>query len=160
MPVEQSADIATLNKRINDLEQQPKPGAFYSGNGYNRVYAMPFDGEKNLGELGPIRRYAMDYDALRLRSWQLYLESEVCQTVIKRFARWVVGKGLKLQAEPQKEVLATEKINIEPEDFNKVVEPRFRVFANSKIATFSYCVSCMLPALSIIHSILSPYPCG
>jgi capsid protein len=102
-----------------------------------RLQNLPYDGEKNLGELGPIRRYVLDHDALRLRSWQLYLESEICQTVIKRFSRWVIGSGLKLQAEPQKDMLATEKIDIEPEELNRVVESRFRIFSNSKIADYS-----------------------
>ena len=125
-------------ERTNETEEQPaQPQAFLGGGGYNRVFVMPYTGEKDLGELGPIRKYAIDHEALRLRSWQLYLESEICQTVIKRFARWVIGNGLKLQAEPQKEVLESEKITIDTEDFNKVTESRFKVFANSTMCDYT-----------------------
>ncbi len=31
-------------------------------------FAVSFDGEKNLGEIGPIKDYNLNYDALRLRS--------------------------------------------------------------------------------------------
>ncbi len=107
-----------------------EPQAFLPGIRYNRVYAIPFDGEKNLGELGPINKYVLDYDALRLRSWQLYLDSEVCQTVVKRFSRWVIGTGLKPQSEPQKIVLESEGIKIDAERFSRDVESRFRVFCD------------------------------
>lgn len=118
--------------------RQPRPSAYYEGHLYGSgVYNLPYDGEKNPGELGPVINYTVNHDILRMRSWQLYLESEVCQTVIKRLSRWVIGNGLKLQAEPQKEALLSEKINIDPEQFNKVVESRFRLFANSRTADYA-----------------------
>lgn len=93
-----------------------------------------FDGEKNLGEMGPPRHYVLDYDSLRARSWQAYLDSEIVQTVIRRFTTWVIGAGLKLNAEPQVEVLKTEGIDIDPEQFNDVTEARWKVYSNSKMS--------------------------
>lgn len=104
---------------------------------YKTLFTYSYNGEKNLGELGPIIDYRLDYAALRMRSWQSYLESEVTQTVIRRFVVWVIGSGLKLQANPNKVVLESEGISIEPEKFNRVVEGRFGVYFNSKMADHS-----------------------
>lgn len=113
------------------------PKASYGTGQYSNVFAVSYDGEKNLGEMGPIKEYWPDYHALRLRSWQAYLESEVAQMVIGKYIKWVIGAGLKLQAEPVKMVLKSEKININTEDFNEIVEARFSVFAKSKNADYS-----------------------
>ncbi|KKN54301.1 hypothetical protein LCGC14_0593560 [marine sediment metagenome] len=104
---------------------------------YNNIFSVSYSGEKNLGEIGPIKNYLMDHDALRLRSWQSYIESEISQIVLNKFAIWVVGAGLKLQAEPARKVLESEGIILNAEDFNDIVEARFNVFANSKSADYS-----------------------
>jgi len=49
------------------------------------IWVVPYDGEKNLGEIGPIKDYHMDYPALRARSWQSYIESEISQIVLNKF---------------------------------------------------------------------------
>lgn len=113
------------------FKNSPKPvqkQAFVRGNHLFTIY----DGEKNTGELGAPIKYNLDYHSLRIRSWQSYLEDEVTQTVIKKFVTWIIGSGLKLQAEPVKEVLAQEKIDIDINKFSKGVEARFRLYANSK----------------------------
>ena len=104
---------------------------------YNNIFSVSYDGEKNLGEIGPIKNYLMDYDGLRFRSWQSYIESEISQIVLNKFAIWIVGSGLKLQAEPAKKVLESEGITLNTEDFNDITETRFNVFANSKLADYS-----------------------
>jgi capsid protein len=113
-----------------------EPEASFSGP-YRNVFAVSYDGEKNLGEIGPIKEYWPDYHALRLRSWQAYLDSELAQMVIGKYIKWVIGAGLKLQAEPAKVVLQSEKININTEEFNEVVEARFSVFARDKEVDYS-----------------------
>ena len=100
-------------------------------------YGMTFNGEKNVGDLGPIRQYSLDHNSLRLRSWQLFLESEICQIVFQRHVRWVIGDGLKLQAEPQADVLESEKITADTSDFSKAVEARFRVYSSSRMVDYS-----------------------
>ena len=111
-------------------------GMAWSGN-YSPVYVMPYNGEKNLGEMGPIRKYLVDHNALRLRSWQLMLESEIVQTIIKSYVKWTVGSGLKLQCEPKKDVLASEKITVDTETFNKQVEARWTLYANNSMSDAS-----------------------
>jgi capsid protein len=107
------------------------PKAFLGGPGY-RLYPVSFNGEKNLGEIGPIKNYRPDYLALRYRSYQAYIESDVAQTILKKFTKWVIGSGLKLQAEPVKRVLEQEGIKIDTEFFNETVEARWSVLAKSK----------------------------
>jgi len=104
---------------------------------YNQVFTLPYDGEKDLGEMGPIRKYVINHSALRLRSWQLYLESDVCQALFKRSTIWGIGTGLKLESEPITQLLKGQKITINTEKFNNAVEARFRTFAASPICDYS-----------------------
>jgi capsid protein len=112
---------------------------------YGGVWSSSFDGEKNFGEIGPIKRYILDYHALSLRSWQSYLESDISKTVIDRYCIWVIDKGLKLQCSPVTKVLQSEGIKIESEDFNDMVEARFSIWAKSNKASYNG----MLPFNSI-----------
>lgn len=105
---------------------------------YSHLFSMSFDGEKNLGEVGPIISYKMDYPALRARSWQAYIESEVAQTVINKYAKWVVGVGLKLQAEPSAVVLESEGIKgFDSQKFSELVEARFKLFSGSSMSDYA-----------------------
>lgn len=118
--------------------ENKQPKADFQGNGtYTNIMTLSYSGEKNLGEMGPAIDYRLDYGMLRLRSWQSQLESDVCKTVIKRFVTWVVGEGLKLQSEPQIDVLGMEGITINKQDFSKIVEARFSLFKKSKSADYS-----------------------
>ncbi len=110
------------------------PEAFFpSSSGSSKViYAGSFDGEKNLGEAGPIKYLLMDYYALSVRSWEAYITSAECQTVINKFCTWVIGKGLKLQCEPVKAIVG--KID---KNFSDMVEARFSVYKASKMGDYS-----------------------
>ncbi len=120
------------------VSSKPKPTAHLDGSReFRHLFSWSYDGEKNLGEIGPIIDYRPNFPLLRLRSWQSYLESEISQTIVKKFALWVVGSGLKLQSEPAAEVLKSENITIEPEQFNDQVESRFGLFAKSKSSDYS-----------------------
>lgn len=108
---------------------QARFGGGYLGNS-RIIYPSNFDGEKNLGEAGPIRYYMMDYAALSIRSWQAYIESPIAQGVINKFTTWVIGKGLKLQSEPVKELIGESNENIKT--FTKAIEAIWKVYSNSK----------------------------
>lgn len=119
-------------------EESPKEAFVNSNSVPYHSFTVSYDGEKNLGEMGVIKNYLIDHESLRARSWQLYLESEVCQMVFRRYAKWVIGTGLKLQSEPQNSVLQTEKIKpLKTEDFNRVIEARWKVYSNSKMGDYS-----------------------
>lgn len=109
----------------------------YITGGQTFAISVNFNGEKNLGEAGPIRKYNMDYEALRLRSWQAYLESEIAQTVINKYISWVIGGGLKLQSEPSNTVLKLEGILMDDQAFKQSVESRFDVYCKMNEASYS-----------------------
>lgn len=103
----------------------------------SRGVAVSFNGEKNLGEIGPARSYSLDYDMLRVRSWQAYIESEVFRTIVDKFTLWVISGGLKLQTVPIKQVLKGAGINLDSEAFNEAIETRFFVYAKSTLSDYA-----------------------
>lgn len=112
--------------------------AFRSGSGtYRTLFTTSYNGEKNLGEIGPIKDYMPDYYLLSLRSWQAYTESEMAKTIIDKFILWIVSKGLKLQASPVKQVLESEGITVDTEAFNEITEARFAVWAKSRKSSYT-----------------------
>jgi len=111
---------------------KPDPMASYVHGGFSYVY----NGEKNLGEAGPIKKYMLGYESLRLRSWQAFLDSEIAQTVIGRYCTWMIGPGLKLQAEPSEYLLGKYGISIKNQDFSEHVEALFTQYSNSKRADY------------------------
>lgn len=120
-----------LGRRPAPQVQTKRPASnAYSGT-YTPYYTHIFNGEKNLGEIGPPRNYLLDYDTLRVRSWQSFLESEITQTVMKRYVRWKIGAGLKLHSEPAKVLLQAENIPLDAEEFNEAIESRWQVWAKS-----------------------------
>ena len=121
---------------------------------YGDSFSLPYDGEKNLGEIGPIKMYWMDYPRLRARSWQSYAESEITRTVVGRFVGWVVGSGLRLQSKPDFKILADEGISIDPEEFSGNVERRFRLFTGSKNSSVSRMISINTMASEVLKSSL------
>jgi capsid protein len=108
-----------------------------SGGVYTPLFAVSFNGEKTLGSVGPIRNYRPNYEALRLRSWQSYYESEVAHSIINAYNKWVIGKGLKLQCEPLKDVLKLEGIEFDAHEFSKTVEARYLAWSKSKMSDYA-----------------------
>jgi capsid protein len=101
-------------------------------------WSFSYDGEKNLGEIGPARNYLMNYPMLRIRSWQAYVESEIAQIVLNKDVVWVIGEGLKLRASPARLVLEQEGVKgFNSEAFNEEIEARFSLYSSSKRADWS-----------------------
>lgn len=96
-----------------------------------------FDGEKNFGEIGPVKDYYLEHEAIRLRGWEAKLTNEIASTILKKYCLWVIGSGLKLKAEPEKLVLSSEGIEMDPESFNRQSESRFKVWAKSKYSSYN-----------------------
>lgn len=133
--IERGIELISGMIKRNEVNRH-EPGADRTG-AYRLVSTYAFNGEKNLGEIGPIKNYSLQYDALRMRSWQAYLESEIFKTIIDKFALWVVAYGLKLQTKPNKVVLESEGITIDSEKFNELTEARFTVWAQNKMCDYS-----------------------
>lgn len=104
---------------------------------YRSLFSVSYNGEKNMGEIGPIKNYILDYYGLSLRSWESMLTNEISATVIQKFVLWVIGSGLKLQANPNKEFLKSEGIDIDAEAFSKLIEAQFSVYSSSIEADYS-----------------------
>ncbi len=104
---------------------------------HNTLFVYSFDGEKNLGEAGPIKDLRPNHQALSMRSWQAFLESEIAATVIGRFCTWMIGTGLKLQSEPPKIIFEEERIDLDVQKFSRSVEARFNLFRRSNLSSYS-----------------------
>lgn len=120
--------------------QAPEIKAEFVGNGFFTQigsFAISFNGEKNLGEIGPIKDYRMDYYGLSLRSYQSYIESEVTQIITNKFKTWVIGKGLKLQSEPATNYLKSQGINVDKNEFSKQIEEIWKLYSKSRRCSHS-----------------------
>jgi capsid protein len=126
------AEVIPENNGVQKRADFSTPGGVYTP-----LFAVSFTGEKTLGGIGPIRNYRPNYEALRLRSWQSYYESEVSHTVVNAYIKWVIGKGLKLQCEPLKEVLSLEGINLDSKQFTKTVEARYQAWSKSRMSDYA-----------------------
>lgn len=154
-------DVSKIIERINPFKKVEGKSSkrinanYWGGGNYRTLLQMPFNGEKNLGEIGPIKSYRLDYMGLSFRSWQSYLESEITQTVINKYITWVIGKGLKLQSEPMKDLLASEKITINSQEFSSAVESRFCAFSKSKNSHYSGMLNLnLIQALALKNAIV------
>lgn len=125
---------------IAPAQERPQPSAAMLSSGYPRgqVYAI-YDGETTMGGIGPIKNYVKDHYALRARARQLYLESPLCHMVINRLVDWVIGSGLRLEAEPQESVLQAEGIKLDTEAFNRSVESLWAVCASTSMFDLAGC---------------------
>lgn len=146
--VQESAQINELQFQMNEqkalLEQQAvahkkeMEALYRMAPTTGSVFSIPFDGEKSLGGIGPAKDYYPDYQMLRYRSWQAYLDSDIAQTVINKHTLWVIGQGLKLNAEPKGDILAAEKVEgFDEQTFEKLAEMRYNLYANSKMSDYA-----------------------
>jgi len=121
---------------------QPRSLSYQDNIVYGHTYPIlnkKWDGEKNLGELGTIIRGVPDYLRLRIRSYDAYTKVDTFKTIASKYFYWKIGSGLKLQSEPNRVVLNSEGINntdAEYTNFQKLVEQRFSIWANSKQADY------------------------
>jgi capsid protein len=123
-------------KKQEVIIEEPK-SEFPFGNGayYGQPYTVinkVWDGEKTLGELGTPIRNIPDYQLLRIRAYDAYAKADVVKIICSKFFYWVIGSGLKLQAEPNRTVLESEGISFDYAKFQKLVEARFQIYASSK----------------------------
>ncbi|PXX26294.1 lambda family phage portal protein [Thalassospira sp. 11-3] len=109
----------------------------YKGGNWVPIKNGKFDGEKTPGELGDVYRLETDTERLRLRAYEANLTNDVVRMITGKFFKWIIGSGLKLQAEPSEKALATEGIKADFETFREHVEARYDIYANSNVADYS-----------------------
>ena len=112
----------------------------YIGNGqvgYNPIVEDVFDGEKTPGELGYVYNSLPDHLRLRLRAYDMNLKTDIIKIITGKFFKWVVGSGLKLQAEPNEVVLAMSGITEDFPKFKKQTENLFNLYASSSYSDYT-----------------------
>lgn len=119
-------------KFVSDEYHKYKVFSEIPGLSYRNIMTVSFNGEKNLGDVGPALNYTNDYVMLRVRSWQAQYDSDIAQIAVKRLVSWTIGKGLKLQSEPKDYIIEQEGIKFDKKKFQKDVEQRFDLFRKSK----------------------------
>lgn len=130
-----------LKIESDDIASQSVHPSSYTNipSGNYPVIEVDYDGEKTIGELGLLVKSIPNYDALRIRGYEADLKIGVVKIVTGAYYKWVVGKGLKLQCEPNKAVLEYEGININPErwaEIQRKIEAYFSLFATSKKTSY------------------------
>ena len=126
---------------------------------YPPIYQTYYTGEKTAGEMGAAKSYLLAYNYLRVRSWQAYTESEVVQIIINKYIKWVIGNGLKLQPEPNTDVLTMEGITLNDAEFIKTCESRFNLFASSKQSDYRHMLSLNRQSLEVYKNALISGDC-
>lgn len=102
----------------------------------NVIYSAAYDGEKTPGELGSIFDLKPEHLKLRLRAYELDLKTDLVKIITGKFFNWAVGTGLKIQVEPENDVLGFLKYKkVENEEKNNR-ERLFNLWAKSKISDY------------------------
>jgi capsid protein len=125
-PPPPSPVLAPLSKTAEQTLAQFPGGTYYDLGTYS------YNGEKNVGGVGPMIDYKLDFNGLAIRGWQAMLESDKAQIAIKRLLTWIIGNGFKPQCEPIMSILADEGIKIEKQKYAKSVEDRWNLFRKLK----------------------------
>jgi capsid protein len=129
--------FSAKSESVNEPHKHKMSASYYGAEASNmQVFGISYNGEKNLGSMGPVKVYALDYQLLRLRSWQSYLDSDVSQLIINKYVMSVIGGGLKLQANPHMKVLEAEGIKFDAEKFNDTMEAYWESFCKSKTSDY------------------------
>lgn len=121
-------------------QQIPEPVARYLNYGTPDVERRFWNGEKNWGELGTIYQYTADYYSLAARCWQAYTESAAAKLIINDFCDWVIGNGLRVEAQPNLQVLQSEGVNVTEQrisELAELIEYRFNLHAQSRYSSNS-----------------------
>lgn len=113
-----------------------KPQASYFGQEYSIIETV-WDGEKTQGELGAPLSYVPDYRGLSFRSWKAYTDSDLAQIIVKAHVNWVIGSGLKLQAEPNDKIIESEGFTFDKKAFTSTAESRYRIYVKTNDSTHS-----------------------
>ena len=104
---------------------------------YAPVYTASFDGQRFDGELGSIKDYDIDNEALMLRGWQTFIESDIAQMIIGKYLTWVIGEGMKMQSVPVNNILDLSNYSYDTAKFSKEFEGRFQLWKSTPTSSWS-----------------------
>lgn len=131
LPAVQQESLTTTDPNLQILAE----GELLFNRNRQCTVSTYFDGEKNTGMLGNPVDYIFDYQSIRARGWKVYHDSAICQTFINNYVQWVCGAGLKIQCEPNVDVIKQFYKDFDKKKFVNQAEGRFRLHANSKHST-------------------------
>lgn len=130
-------------KKIDSQNIETKSEDYYGevgGGSYGGTYwpivTKKWDGEKTPGELGVVIKNIPLYLSLRLRGYDAFTKTDTVKIFCQRRFQWVIGSGLKLEAEPNLTVLTSEKIDNLPKDWQRLTEERWKIYTNSVYCDF------------------------
>ena len=93
--------------------------------------------KKKKGDIGLLRNYKIDYKSLSMRANEALLVDDVAKSIVGRYTKWIVSKGLTLEYKPKKKILELNNINVDKiEQLNDLVEAYFDSWSKSKDASF------------------------
>lgn len=101
------------------------------------VGSTVYNGEKTPGSLGHPYNLIPDYQSLRVRAHSANFTVAVIKIITGKYFKWIVGKGLKFQSEPDVDVLELEGIKEDFVKYQKNTEAYFRRWGKSKTADYS-----------------------
>jgi hypothetical protein len=106
-------------------------GNSYSNTGYVPITFGVFNGEKSPGSLGLPMDLRVDARALRFRAYEAVTTSDIITIITGKFFKWVVGSGMKMQAQPNKKILKLEGVAGDFKELVSNVEEYFAQYAES-----------------------------
>lgn len=120
-------------------KMQPRPASsviateHYTPEGF--AYFSNYDGEKTPYTLGTPTEVGADYYGMALRSWEAFYTVDIVQNAVNKYLLWVVGAGLKLQANPLTSLIQNQDFS--EKEFQRTAETAFRLFCKQKSASHS-----------------------
>lgn len=132
--------IKEVSEEIQEKENtsiEPSSLEYHGNFSYNPIVDSIWDGEKTAGELGVVENTMPDYLRLRLRAYDMNLKTDIIKIITGKFFKWIIGTGLKLQAEPNEIVLKLYGINEDLDKFQENAEALFSLYAKSKLGDYN-----------------------
>ena len=124
-----------LKESISGLSSRSREATFYGSEYY--IIDEGFDGETSTGYLGAPKNYEIYHESLSARAWQLYLESDIAKMFIVSYKKWVLGSGLRLEAEPLLTIIKDFYPKFDNAKFVSKAEGRIRIWMKSKSSSHS-----------------------
>lgn len=112
-------------------------GNVYSNTGPVPITSGVFNGQKSEGSMGLPMDLRVDARALRFRAYEVNTTNDIITIITGKFFKWVIGNGLKMQAQPAKRILEFEGIKQDLKPFVSNVEAYFEQFACSERSDYA-----------------------
>jgi capsid protein len=129
-----------LQSKTSELESQNRKIASYMTSMLSGM--QYYTGENTTGELGTPNELIIEYETIRVRSWEFIIKNHMASLIINKRVNWTIGNGLLFNLKPElqpfidfygNEEIAKQK----REEFVNEVEYKFRNFAKTTLADYS-----------------------